>query len=180
MADTIRAATDYLIDLSCQHKKPLTPLEVQKMLYFLEGLHLALVDAPLFDENFEAWQFGPALPSVWRRFKSFGPNTISPNVVDTKAKESLSDPVLRLIEFVYTLYSKFDPPSLVGLTHLPGTPWDDVRRAHGLGKTDNSNEVIDTDKISSWFKAKWEDSIKSSSDEINYYPVDRYKEWATA
>ena len=42
-------------------------LKLQKMLYYEQGFHLAAFDTPLFDENIEAWMFGPVVPEVYEK-----------------------------------------------------------------------------------------------------------------
>ena len=36
----------------------MTNLKLQKLLYYMQGFHLAVFDTPLFDEDIEAWQYG--------------------------------------------------------------------------------------------------------------------------
>ncbi|WP_109117046.1 type II toxin-antitoxin system antitoxin SocA domain-containing protein [Azospirillum sp. TSO22-1] len=180
MSDAVREATDCFIGLGIEAHKPLTPLEIQKMLYFLEGLHLALVDAPLFDENFQAWKFGPALPSVYRRLKRFGDGPVSPAVIDTRLGSTLSESVLGMIRLVYDVFSKFDAPTLVGLTHLPGTPWAIVRNEKGIPRGENSEEPIDIELIADWFKSKWLEAVKPAGHAITFYDKEEFPEWATA
>ena len=40
----------------------ITPLKLQKLLYFAQGNYLAKYNMPLFDEDFEAWIHGPVIP----------------------------------------------------------------------------------------------------------------------
>ncbi|MFM7345764.1 MAG: Panacea domain-containing protein [Tagaea sp.] len=180
MTDTIREATDHLIVLGHRSGKPPTPLDIQKMLYFVEGVHLALVNTPLFDEDFQAWKFGPVLPSVYRRFKRFGESKITLEVIDTKENGGLSESVVSIINMVYDIFSKFQPHELVGLTHLPDTPWDATRKETGARDGENSEKPISTDKIAEWFKKRWIEAIKSKTDEVTYLPKDEFPEWATA
>lgn len=42
----------------------MTNMKLQKMLYYQQGLHLAYFGTPLFDEDLEAWMYGPVVPSV--------------------------------------------------------------------------------------------------------------------
>ena len=39
-------------------------MKLQKMLYYQQGFHLAYFGTPLFDEEIEAWMYGPVVPSV--------------------------------------------------------------------------------------------------------------------
>lgn len=47
-------------------------LKLQKILYFLQALFLIKKDCELFDEEIEAWGFGPVVPSVYRKYMQFG------------------------------------------------------------------------------------------------------------
>lgn len=47
----------------------ITPLALQKILYFIQGIYLALYDVPLFDEDCYAWVHGPVYNSVYNLFK---------------------------------------------------------------------------------------------------------------
>ena len=43
-------------------------LKLQKMLYYEQGFHLAKFNTPLFDEEIEAWMYGPVVPAVYNHF----------------------------------------------------------------------------------------------------------------
>jgi uncharacterized phage-associated protein len=46
----------YLIHLAnLEEDDPITNLKLQKLLYYVQGFHLALFDSPLFSENIVAW-----------------------------------------------------------------------------------------------------------------------------
>jgi uncharacterized phage-associated protein len=40
----------------------MTNMKVQKLLYYSQSLHLALYDEPLFEEEIQAWRYGPVCP----------------------------------------------------------------------------------------------------------------------
>ncbi|GDX36114.1 hypothetical protein LBMAG18_06250 [Alphaproteobacteria bacterium] len=70
---TTFACVNFIIDrLTRSGVRDLTNLKLQKLLYFAYGLHLALFDKKLFNDEFEAWQYGPVLRSVYKEFKNFG------------------------------------------------------------------------------------------------------------
>lgn len=50
----------------------LTNLRLQKLLYYEQGYHLAQFGTPLFDEQIEAWMYGPVVPSVYEHYHSNG------------------------------------------------------------------------------------------------------------
>lgn len=67
----------------------LTPLKLQKILYYVSTTYFKQTGELLFSENFEKWQYGPVVTSVYHNFKSFGinhvANTVSTIEVDTKS-----------------------------------------------------------------------------------------------
>lgn len=57
----------------------LTNLEIQKILYIAQMLHLGKhgADNPLISDTFEAWDFGPVVPAVYHKLKIFGAEKVS-------------------------------------------------------------------------------------------------------
>lgn len=55
----------------------LTNLQLQKILYIAHMVHLGRTNQPLIEgDMFEAWDYGPVLPNVYRRVSSFGAGNI--------------------------------------------------------------------------------------------------------
>ncbi|AQZ83407.1 hypothetical protein BUM88_18395 [Acinetobacter calcoaceticus] len=54
-----------------------TPLKLQKILYYITTTYLQNHDKLLFEENFEKWQYGPVVTEVYHTFKSYGFSPIS-------------------------------------------------------------------------------------------------------
>ena len=50
----------------------ITPLSLQKLLYFAHGMYLIQTKSPLMSGYFEAWELGPVHPSAYRAFKAAG------------------------------------------------------------------------------------------------------------
>jgi len=57
-------------------------LKLQKLVYYAQGFHLAMHDKPLFDEETEAWTYGPAIPELCSEYKKYGSGHI-PSPEDT-------------------------------------------------------------------------------------------------
>ena len=53
-----------------------TPLMLQKLLYFIQGESYALNGEPIFPENCQAWVHGPVYPEVYDMFRNFKFNPI--------------------------------------------------------------------------------------------------------
>ncbi len=107
-------------------------LALQKLLYFAHGIFLLRTRRPLVSGYFEAWQYGPVHPSVYRAFKGAGSDAIEIRVV---AKDPLTgkprdlplptdEDVKELLAEVVWRYGKLSPARLVDLSHAKGSPWD--------------------------------------------------------
>lgn len=127
-----------------------TNLELQKLAYFCHGWHLALLDEPLVDELFEAWRFGPVLPSIYHKFKVFSSNPIPadhPLVTAESPLEQDSDRS-RLIDRVLAVYGKSSGFELVEMSHVPGGPW-----AEAWSPAATSSNIYN-ESIKAFFKEK--------------------------
>ena len=106
-------------------------LKVQKILYYMQGFHLAMYDKPLFEEDIYAWLYGPAVPEAYRHFKDFGSGHIelSDNNLE-KYYIDFSDDETKLMTDVWDAYGQYTAYKLMLFTHdeLPwrSTPRDSV------------------------------------------------------
>ena len=60
----------YLVELAGPNEEgePMTHMRLQKLLYYVQGWHMAWYGRPLFAERIEAWQHGPVV--LWCTAKS--------------------------------------------------------------------------------------------------------------
>jgi uncharacterized phage-associated protein len=129
-----------------------TNLELQKLAYFCHGWHLALLDTPLVDEEFEAWRFGPVLPSIYHKFKVFASNPIPVDhpLVTGEQPLDVNSSTSKVITRVLTVYGKASGFKLVDLSHVEGGPWAKA------WSPDVSSSTIDNASIKSFFKEQAE------------------------
>jgi uncharacterized phage-associated protein len=127
-----------------------TNLELQKLAYFCHGWHLALLNVPLVDEEFEAWRFGPVLPSIYHKFKVFSSNPVPIDHPLVTAEEPLpaDSASVKLIDKVLSVYGKVSSFKLVELSHAPGGPWAKA------WNQDVTSSNIDNESIKLFFKAE--------------------------
>lgn len=103
----------------------LTPLRVQKLLYYVQGWSLATRGRPLFTERIEAWKNGPVVRAVWQQFRDHGNATIPIDHVEPLS--GVPDTDQRLVESVWAGYRMHSASELWRMTHAE-SPW---RRARG-------------------------------------------------
>jgi len=94
-------------------------MKLQKMLYYQQGFHLAYFGTPLFDEEIEAWMYGPVIPSVYDHFKNNGRQGIDPGEGQEVPLESKEE---TLFNEVYKVYGAYGATGLMEMTHRE-TPW---------------------------------------------------------
>ncbi|MBQ8606869.1 MAG: DUF4065 domain-containing protein, partial [Bacteroidaceae bacterium] len=94
-------------------------MKLQKMLYYQQGYHLAAFGSPLFDEEIEAWMYGPVVPSVYEHFRSHGAGGIAPETSDII---TLSEEEEFLFNDVFEAYIDFSAYGLMNKTHGE-MPW---------------------------------------------------------
>ncbi len=61
-----RAIANLLLDLADEVGIPIGHVKLQKLIYFAHGVYLLEIGEPLVSGNFEAWQYGPVHPAVYR------------------------------------------------------------------------------------------------------------------
>jgi uncharacterized phage-associated protein len=88
MPYTPEAIANYFIT----HRKQwedLTPMKLQKLVYFAHGWHLALKDQPPIDEEIQAWEYGPVIERLYKSLRHYGNTQITEPIRRLKAKPGL-------------------------------------------------------------------------------------------
>lgn len=110
-----------------------TNLEIQKLLYIAQVFSLGLRDKSLFNNDIEAWKYGPVIPDVYHRFKFCASDPIPPVMFDGLAEHSCSEEDTQFVESIAEATKSLRDWQLVGLTHRNGTAWDKVFHSNGSG-----------------------------------------------
>ena len=134
MGEDPRAVANAILDVAEQGQLYLSNLSLNKILFFAHADHLVLHSAPLVNLTFEAWEFGPVMPIVYRQFKTFGARTISGRAFKICTATGEDVPVdyskeridLQFITDTVERYGNLSPRKLVAMSHAPGGPWDAV------------------------------------------------------
>lgn len=99
----------------------LTNLKLQKLLYYQQGFHLAVFGTPLFNEDVEAWMYGPVVPDVYNEYSPYG----SSSLPEEEDAITLADDEDELFNEVYDAYRDFSAIGLMNRTHKE-KPWASV------------------------------------------------------
>ena len=136
-----KAIANEFLELAKRDGKKLTPMQIQKLVYFAYGWYLAITGEYLVNERVEAWQWGPVFPSLYREFRRFGSEPITelaseavvrnqsghirlvltPVRLDNDSEKSLF--AHNVINKVWQVYGNLSGSQLSNLTHAKDSPW---------------------------------------------------------
>ena len=151
-------ANEFIV-LAKENGQTLTPLKLQKLVYFAHGWCLALTGNSLISDRVQAWQYGPVIPSIYHGFKDVGNGAIhnlSSDLVSVsglrfKGHATLDDfpdsqerqNAKGIVAKVLDVYGGYTAARLSNATHQNGTPWQQVYREGERGIT-IPNDLIRT------------------------------------
>jgi uncharacterized phage-associated protein len=140
-----KAIANYFLKVATVQSEPLTPMKIQKLVYFANGWHLALKDAPLIGEQVEAWRFGPVIPSLYHAFRRYGDQPVAALAIRQfsdfrslgenayhKMVPSLDDIpdqagfTKAFLDRIWATYSGYSAIQLSNETHRAGSPWHTI------------------------------------------------------
>lgn len=124
----VQAACNTILYKAFNEKISVTPMKLQKLLYFSHREYLKKTEHPLFSERFEPWPYGPVLPSVYEEFKSFRSDPITMFAKNADGSVSLLSEqgvpeACQAINTVWQKYKFWSGIELSKLTHQDGSAW---------------------------------------------------------
>lgn len=162
----LQSKMDDVIEYLLCRCEDITPLALQKALYYIQGFYHAFNGEFLFEEDCEAWVHGPVYPKIYQRYRSYcfepieGGETCNESVFTDKEKVII-DSVIRNI-------CCYSGKVLEDFTHVE-SPWLETRG--DLGTMDASKRTIHKKEIAEYFK-----TVKVQYEMISPIDIERYAE----
>lgn len=156
-ASTLRAAAEI------RRRRPRTgKARLHKLLYYVQGYHLAWRGHPAFDDDIEAWKKGPVVAALWYAERG-----------DQRAKSSKAPPesVCNVITYVLRRVGHCTGPQLAEATHAEA-PW---RNATEGGRF-IANQVISHESLADFFSVESPDlkrireAVSATRDDAPFEP----------
>lgn len=124
----------------------ITPLKLQKLIYYAQAWSLALPERgyPLFDEEMQAWAHGPVAESVFHEFKGAGWDAL-PAPEEVPAIREADEAHLREI---ISVFGEFSAKHLERMTHSED-PWLYARG--DLPPEARSNAIIPKEHMAAYY-----------------------------
>lgn len=158
MPHQAKSIANAFIALANKDGREIDPLKLQKLLYYANGYYMAEHDGlPLINEYFEAWDYGPVVPTVYYEFREYRNSPIRryAYTFDERIGRSIVAPVpiaadvSEVVSWVWNQYKDYSGATLSRMTHKEGAPWDRARKRaanHGM-----RNERLDLNELMNHF-----------------------------
>ncbi|MGH3864257.1 type II toxin-antitoxin system antitoxin SocA domain-containing protein [Actinokineospora sp.] len=124
---------------------PDSPMRLQKLLYYVQGWHLAMTGEPIFPDRIEAWRAGPVVPEVYKRHE--GKREVAK--WDEGDPDRLDDDRRETVRWVVARYAGFDRHQLSSMTH-DEEPWRKARA--GLPEEAPSSAPLSEQVMTAYFR----------------------------
>lgn len=117
----------YIINKCTVDNCPISNLQLQKILYYIQVAFLKTFGYPCFKDPIEAWKFGPVVREVYYQYCGFGAFPIEWNY-EISLEDSQHQ---QLIDEVVDEKKDIPPWDLVNDTHSPGKAWSRTYERNG-------------------------------------------------
>lgn len=163
----IGSACNYIISNSVE----ITPLALQKLLYFTQAYHKVFSGNFMFDEDCEAWVHGPVYRDIYFKYKDHGYNPIEDSLKRFECFD-LSENEREIIDAVINYFGCYSGKVLEKMTHFEA-PWKETR--NGLAEEEVSNRIINKDIIERYFNQVYEKFNMLNITDIKDYSEDLFE-----
>lgn len=113
----------------------ITPLKIQKLLYYIQGISAVIFGEKAFDNDILAWSYGPVVNEIYHIYNGRRP------IESGKDNIKISDGLNKVIDIVISSYGQIEAEKLIDLTH-DEEPWINTEK----------DKVIDFELIKKYFK----------------------------
>lgn len=131
----------------------MTNLRLQKLLYYAQGWHLALLGESLFSEDIQAWKHGPVVRALYDKYKQYGWERIP--AADHFSRSLFKGDSGDVLDQVWETYGQFSAKHLEDMTHRE-RPWLEARDS--CMDHESSNATISRNVMRDYFRSVMHDN----------------------
>ena len=124
----------------------ITHLKLQKILYFAQAAYLSLQGKPLFNDEIQAWKYGPVIPTVYKHFQKYKNDPLPEVALNERIKQD--EETQTFLQGIWELFGKYSASELVEITHNQA-PWKEAYKEVG---TTGENAVISLESMMEYYK----------------------------
>jgi uncharacterized phage-associated protein len=124
---------------------PMEAMRLQKLVYYSQAWHLALLDRPLFPDTIQAWRDGPVTGTLWDQHS--GQRSVG--VWPSGDPDKLAEESAKVVALVCQVYGGLSGDDLSELTHSE-LPWRNARG--GIADDRHSKAVIQHESMRKFYR----------------------------
>lgn len=159
----IEVISKYIIAIG----KEITPLALQKILYYAQGFYKAFFGKFLFEDDCQAWVHGPVYVNIYEKYKEFKSGNILVDI-DYDIEDIIVDEKREILDVIIKYFGYYNGKALEKMSHYE-TPWINARK--GLLPSENSNNIISKEDIKEYFE-----KVKNKYDMLNILDIKKYSD----
>ena len=138
----IEIVSEYVLAKCTELGTPISNLQLQKFLYYVQGYNYRKFSEPAFKEDFYSWMYGPVSPDAYYKYCSYIRRPIEKNADNVFKSLIFQDKQTKImIDNVINCCLQYSPSKLVNMT-LDEYPC----------KSTEILEIIQKDKIKNFFQ----------------------------
>jgi uncharacterized phage-associated protein len=112
----------YVISKCTTENDPISDLQLQKILYFIQVNFYRQFNIPAFQNKIVAKQYGPVVLDVYQEYKNYGATPIV--LLYSGIENIFPNQEKKVVDWVIEVCRKMNPWDLVSISHEQGGPWD--------------------------------------------------------
>lgn len=144
---TLNSVADYLLCFAQEHGDVMTPLKLQKMVFYADAWFMALNDGEeLVADKFEAWVHGPVVRDLYTRFADYKWRSIDEEIACPELPANVS----KHLKEIYEVFGGYTAYELEQMTHQE-KPWLEARE--GVPSDAPCKNVIDKSVTAEFYRS---------------------------
>lgn len=145
----------------------ITPLALQKILYYIDGFSSIFLEKNIFEDNCEAWVHGPVYRQIYDRFKVYQYHSIDKeDFLNYETITGISESEINLVDEIINSFGCYSGKILEEMTHQ-SIPWKLARVGKNIDE--NSNQIIKKEDMDLFFRDVCKKYKITSITEISKY-----------
>lgn len=138
----------YIVAYANEHHFGINMTKLQKLLYIIYGVYLAVKNERLTNEHPQAWPYGPVFPTTRNKLlkRDFSAINKDDSELDAISKDV---EIQSLVKLVFDTYGGWTGTSLSIWSHKPNSPWDRAINRYGFKWGDQMSD----EDIREYFKS---------------------------
>lgn len=148
-----KGLTNLMLDWADEQSALITPMKLQKLIYYCHAEVLVSTGRPLVAQDFEAWEYGPVIPSLFQEFKHLKAEAITtrayrfdPLIAErVLAKPADLGSVYSIVRQSFENYVRYSASALSKMSHASDGPWSEALFLFEQGRNPGrkiSNQLI--------------------------------------